>query len=214
MCWVIGGCNAVFGQHSKCHLNSTVTLLYSLSVLLMESVPVLLLKNKKVNSEGFFHNHMITQDRNLPTCPLLGPPPVHLTLFHFCWPGWKLKWTKTEQQFNKVCSRWLSAKARPETHFHNYNFNLDIRWQIHFRLETSHHGNQQMNSGQRVFVVNDWQITHTHTKSTSTDTTDFITNQCGSKEIVTLMHFTSNCLHPKHKGLTGNYRALFLCHCL
>lgn len=41
------------------------------------------------------------------------------------------------------------------THFHDYNVHLYIRWQIQFGLKTFHHGNQQMNSGQKVFVVDD-----------------------------------------------------------
>lgn len=61
------------------------------------------------------------------------------------------------------------AEARAETHFHNYNFNLHVWWQIQFRLETSRHGNQEMNSGQKVFVVDDWQANsrgqNTHIKT-------------------------------------------------
>jgi len=80
------------------------------------------------------------------------------------------------------------AKAQAETHFHNYNFNLHIR-QIQFRLETSHHGNQQMNCGQKVFAVDDWQAntreqnTHTHKNNLHWYSISKLANsQYGSKE--------------------------------
>ncbi len=40
---------------------------------------------------SFSHIHRITQDRNLLTFPLWGPPSGSRIWFHFCWPGWKLK---------------------------------------------------------------------------------------------------------------------------
>ncbi|GAA6223932.1 gamma-parvin [Lates japonicus] len=46
----------------------------------------------------------------------------------------------------------------------SHNFDLHIRRQIQFRLETSHHGNQQMNSGQKVFVV-DVEVSRSGIKS-------------------------------------------------
>lgn len=52
-----------------------------------------------------------------------------------------------------------------ETHFYNCNFNLHIRWQIQFRLKASRHGNQQMNGGQKVFVVDDWQASSVENKT-------------------------------------------------
>lgn len=89
VCWISGLSNAYFGQHSKCHINSTFDHLYSLSLLLMDSVLMLLLKKQKKRwTQSFFHLYRITQGRNPHTCPPLGPPPVHLTLFHFCWPEW------------------------------------------------------------------------------------------------------------------------------
>ena len=48
-----------------------------------------------------------------------------------------------------------SVKARGETHLCNRNIDLHIWWQLQIRLETSHHGNQQMNGGQGAFVVDD-----------------------------------------------------------
>lgn len=50
-----------------------------------------------------------------------------------------------------------APKIIPEAHLHNHDFNLHVRRQIQFGLESFHHGNQQMNGGQEVFVVDDWQ---------------------------------------------------------
>lgn len=54
-----------------------------------------------------------------------------------------------------MCPRGTKGSGEAGTHFHDDNFNLHIQWQIHFGLEASHHGNQQMNSSQKVFVVDD-----------------------------------------------------------
>lgn len=51
------------------------------------------------------------------------------------------------------------------THFHHYNFHLHIHWQIHFRLETPHHGNQQVKSRQQVFAVDNWRTGGTMTET-------------------------------------------------
>lgn len=48
-------------------------------------------------------------------------------------------------------------KIPPGAHLHNHDFNLKVRRQIQFGLESFRHGNQQMNGGQEVFVVDDWQ---------------------------------------------------------
>jgi len=111
--------------------------------------------------DEFSHIHRIAQDGNLLTCLLLGLLSAHLIWFHYCWPGWKLKLATTVQQFHRMCfwQIWSGegATAWAATHFNNYNFNLHIWWQIQFGLERFHHGNQQMNSGQKVFVVDDWR---------------------------------------------------------
>lgn len=59
---------------------------------------------------------------------------------------------KKEHQFPHNVLDWdleqeKGAEAGAETHLHRHNFDLHIRRQLHFRLETLHHGNQQMNSG-------------------------------------------------------------------
>lgn len=50
-----------------------------------------------------------------------------------------------------------SVEDQCGAHLHNNDLNLHVGRQIQFGLETFHHGNQQMNGGQEVFVVDDWQ---------------------------------------------------------
>lgn len=75
--------------------------------------------------------------------------------------------SRKEQQKHNQTNIWFSEQmpqdgtggrmGKAGTHFQHHDFHLHIGWQIHFRLETPHHGNQQVNSRQQVFVVDDWR---------------------------------------------------------
>lgn len=168
----------LFRGHSRCQIGSTsdhTLLTFSIAEGLWACISAEKAKTNMKWTLSFLLTHRTTQDRNLLTFLLLGPLSVGLIWFHFCWPGWKLKLeTILQGAFKTLWSR-KGAKVRAETHFHNYNFNLHIRRQFEFRLEMSHHGNQQMNSGQKVFVVDDWQANsreqNRHKKTTCTDKT-------------------------------------------
>ena len=150
--------------HSKCQIGSTSDsslLTFSIVEGVWACIPVE--KDKKYIC--FFFSHPQNRSKQKPahlssvrtsvcTSDLI---PLLLTCINI-----KLHWSAIQQGVFKT-EIWTN-----KTHFHNDNFNLHIRWQIQFRLERSHHGNQQMNSGQKVFVVDDWQAnsreqnTHTH----------------------------------------------------
>lgn len=57
----------------------------------------------------------------------------------------------------KLTGKSVEVQIKCGAHLHNNDLNLHVRRQIQFGLETFHHGNQQMNGGQEVFVVDDWQ---------------------------------------------------------
>ena len=47
-------------------------------------------------------------------------------------------------------------RAGTQTHLHQNHLHFHVGRQNQIGLEAPHHGNQQMNSGQEVFVVDDW----------------------------------------------------------
>lgn len=68
----------------------------------------------------------------------------------------QLTWRREKTGSTSLAGSGRQVKVE-KAHLHNHHFNLHVRRQLQLGLESFHHGNQQMNGGQEVFVVDDWQ---------------------------------------------------------